>query len=293
MTVTLYQIAPSFYSQVVRLALAEKGVPWAERMINLGPVMENYEPWYMRLNPAGVVPTLDHDGKIVTESLAIIRYVDANFVGPKLTPSDFETRARMDAWLEQLSSFPVRELSYGLILMKPIGKLARHTFDLRRKTLRRHMRSSPELAQHYQARLDDIDAWQKISSDPNEVARLEGRLRALLDNIDNSLSHGQPWLMGNQFTLADIWLTEFFARLKQFWVDKTGTDQDRQLPDRIAAYYARLKARPSFKTADIWEGVRPVFMMRMIAPFLLPRLAAATAITAGVVYAAWWLVGLR
>jgi glutathione S-transferase len=290
MPVTLYQIAPSFYSQIARLTLTEKGVAWTERMVNIGPVMENYEPWFMRLNPKGVVPVLDHDGRIVVEALQIARYVDASFPGPALTPDDTETRARTDEWLERFARFPVRELSYGLILATPFGRVVGHSFDLRRKVLKRHIRTSPDLAPRYQARIDDIDAWQKISADPEAVVQLEQTLQDMLQDLDRDLAHGGPWLFGEQFTLADIWATVLIARLKQFWVGKPGGTFERTLPARVAAYYGRLRARPSFATADIWEGMRAAFMVRIVAPFLVPRLLGALAIVGAVATLPWLVV---
>ena len=94
--VILYHIPPSFYSQVARLALAEKGVKYTSRFV----AMDMYAPWYMRLNPAGTVPMIVHDGHPVPDSIAIARYVDANFAGPPLIPADEEARAGMERWIK-------------------------------------------------------------------------------------------------------------------------------------------------------------------------------------------------
>ena len=75
--VILYHIPPSFYSQVARLALAEKGVAYTSRFL----AMDMYQPWYMRLNPGGTVPTMVHDGKFVPDSFAIARYADGEGIG--------------------------------------------------------------------------------------------------------------------------------------------------------------------------------------------------------------------
>ncbi len=55
----LYHIPPSLYSQMARLALAGKAVPYKSHYIAGGPpTFESYKPWYIRLNPGGTVPTL-------------------------------------------------------------------------------------------------------------------------------------------------------------------------------------------------------------------------------------------
>ncbi|MGB1278187.1 MAG: glutathione S-transferase family protein, partial [Nannocystaceae bacterium] len=82
--VKLYHYPLSLCSQQVRLALAEKGVAYTSQVVDIGRACENYRPWYMRLNPKGVVPTLVHDGECFTGSARIVAYIDEHFPGPQL-----------------------------------------------------------------------------------------------------------------------------------------------------------------------------------------------------------------
>jgi len=70
----LYHWWSSTCSRRVRIGLAAKGLEWESVYVNLR-TMENLEPWYVKLNPNGVVPTLDHDGRIVIESNFILEYL--------------------------------------------------------------------------------------------------------------------------------------------------------------------------------------------------------------------------
>ena len=80
--VTLYHFPPSYFSQIARLVLAEKGVAWRSKFIAPGPpIFESYKPWYMRLNSGGTVPTLVHRSHCIPETIDIVRYVDAAFDG--------------------------------------------------------------------------------------------------------------------------------------------------------------------------------------------------------------------
>ena len=64
----LYTANNSICTQKVLLSLAEKGLPYETRIIDLF-TNEQYAPWYLAINPKGVVPALDHGGNIVIESI--------------------------------------------------------------------------------------------------------------------------------------------------------------------------------------------------------------------------------
>ena len=59
----------------VRLALAEKGIPYRSYEVNLG-AYENYASWFLKINPKSQVPVLEDNNKYIIDSAAIIRYLD-------------------------------------------------------------------------------------------------------------------------------------------------------------------------------------------------------------------------
>lgn len=288
--VTLYHLEPSFYSQIVRVVLAEKGIPWKSRTINIGPVLENYEPWYMRINPRGVVPTLDHNGTIVTDSFRIIHYIDEHFAEPSLHPEAPEERAKMEAWLKKLEDFPEREFSYSTEKKGLAGaflkRLMAFSYTRRRSILRKHKEKNPDLADRYEARLRDIDTWQHTVQDPQQVKDMRAQKENLLDELEQALQ-GKTWLFGERYTLADAVWTVFLSRLVTFSFD--GLFEDGKRPN-VATYYQRLKQRPSFQKADIWERMKPAFMFHMLAPFALPRLLGALTVLTALSYGLWFLL---
>jgi glutathione S-transferase len=64
------------------------------------PNNQHLTPEFVAINPKGLVPVLIHDGVVVTESSAIIDYVDQHFPNPPPRPSDPAERERMYRWLE-------------------------------------------------------------------------------------------------------------------------------------------------------------------------------------------------
>jgi maleylacetoacetate isomerase len=89
----LYSFFNSSTSYRVRIALALKGLPYDYAGINLRSG-EQGRAEYRELSPAGIVPTLVDDGVVLTQSLAIIDYLDRKYPGPRLLPDDPLQRAR-------------------------------------------------------------------------------------------------------------------------------------------------------------------------------------------------------
>ena len=52
----------------MRLVLEEEGVDYISRHLDIHGTMDQLEPWYLAVNPAGVVPTLLFRGNAVAES---------------------------------------------------------------------------------------------------------------------------------------------------------------------------------------------------------------------------------
>src|SRR6476646_4823637 len=97
MSFRLYNAPQSTCSQRVRFVFNAKKLPFDEVKLNLLEG-DQLNPKYLRLNPNGVVPTLDHDGAIVIDSTVIIEYLDE--IAPdreRFTPSDPVGRAHMRA----------------------------------------------------------------------------------------------------------------------------------------------------------------------------------------------------
>jgi maleylpyruvate isomerase len=91
----LYDAAISSAASRVRIALALKGLR-AERIpvAILGPEAGNRTPDYLHINPQGLVPALRTDrGGLITQSLAIVEYLDEIAPAAPLLPADPEARA--------------------------------------------------------------------------------------------------------------------------------------------------------------------------------------------------------
>ena len=109
---TLYHYWSSVCSQKVRMCLAEKGLAWQSHHVDIFR-FENYEPWYTALNPKAVVPTLDHDGRILIESNVILEYLEDSHPTPALLPKSPADRARVRA-IEEVMDTHFEAINWGL-----------------------------------------------------------------------------------------------------------------------------------------------------------------------------------
>ena len=83
----LYDYFRSSAAYRVRIALNLKGVDYESRPVDLRDDAQKSAD-YRALNPQGLVPTLEIDGHKLTQSLAIIVYLDQRFPDPALMPRD-------------------------------------------------------------------------------------------------------------------------------------------------------------------------------------------------------------
>src|SRR3954471_13972832 len=101
MALALYHNDMSSCAQKVRLVLAEKGLEWESRHLDLR-AGEHQKDWYIQLNPRAVVPTLLVRDIVVPESNVIDAYLAECFPDPPRKPTGAFGRARMRLWTKQL-----------------------------------------------------------------------------------------------------------------------------------------------------------------------------------------------
>lgn len=82
----LYHNDMSTCSQKVRFALAEKGLGYESRLLNLR-AGDQQRPEYVKLNPNAVVPTLVDGGPVLIEATVINEYLDDAYEPGSLKPA--------------------------------------------------------------------------------------------------------------------------------------------------------------------------------------------------------------
>lgn len=235
----LYNFAQSTCSQKVRICLAEKELPWVDRRL-VSKDRYHITPEYLRLNPHGVVPTMVHDGVPIIESSVIAQYLDDMFPERSLSPRDPQTLAAMRAWLAFVDQVPTPAVRYPSFqyggLIRKFQAMSPEEFDasIARRPLKSRFYRRMGQAGFPQEDIDDaLDDMRKT------VSRMESMLAA-----------GGPWLMGEQYTLADICVAPLIDRIEN--LGYSGLWQD--LP-RVTDWLHRIKARPAY-LSTFYAGAR-------------------------------------
>jgi glutathione S-transferase len=256
----LHHNALSLCSMKTRVCLAELGLEYRSHPVDLieTGAYENIRPHFLAVNPAGTVPVLVHEGHPVYESHEQIRYAAAHAPAdrPGLVPDDPQLREVMERWIDR-SSLTEDPLEHGdesagnavpgitlplfaamidrIAWWRILEGLLFH-FDKRRPVLFLALKSR---------------GLAKLDSLPPVMKALERSRRQLADHLDalekQLHESGGPWILGETFSLADVSWLAIFERLRQADAQAPFLGAGRR--PQCAAYWDRLRARPSYREA--------------------------------------------
>jgi len=257
----LYSNAFSHCSRKARLVLAELDLPYKHHHIDLVETgaYETISPAYLKVNPGGILPVLVHDGHPIYESDDILKYA-AQIAGPDaphLTPSDPEKLAEMNEWLHFCNITNDDPLAGQEARLGPcVPALTMPLFVTMMPNIGYH-KLIPGILFHYDKRRPFFFTAAKLLG-LKHIIRLKplhlivsgarDAARNHMATLNQALTQsGGDWILGDQFTLADITLASALLRLDEAgWLDyfaAAGT-----IP-AVMAYYERLKGRESWQRA--------------------------------------------
>ena len=229
MAFKLYNAPQSTCSQRVRFVLNAKHLPFDEVKLNLLDG-DQLKPDYLKLNPNGVVPTLDHDGAIVTDATVITEYLDEVVPENSFTPENPVTRARMRALMHFMDEMPaasVRVPTFNLAFLPKFQAMSREDFVA--------------MAMSKPLRKEFMLAMGQTGFPKAEMDAALARLRRSYERMDREIElSGGPWLLGKDMSLADVAAMPALVRMYDLnyadWQD---------LP-RVITWFDNVRAHPSF-----------------------------------------------
>ena len=189
MSFTLYNAPQSTCSQRVRFVLNAKQLPFDEKKLDL-LAGDQLEPGYLALNPNGVVPTLDHDGEIITDSSVIIEYLD------------------------EMPAAAVRVPTFNLAFLPRFAAMSEEEFLA--------------FADSKPLRKEFMLAMGRKGFPEQEMNAALERMRRTYERIDAEIAAtGGPWLMGKHITLADVAVMPALVRMADLNLDTMWQDMPR------------------------------------------------------------------
>ena len=232
--IELYHNDMSVCAQKVRLTLSEKKLAWTGHHMNLR-AGEQHKPEYLKLNPLGVVPTLVDNGRVLIESTVICEYLDDAYPEAPLRPADPYARGQMRLWMKKLDDW----------VHADIGTVS-SCIAFRYQYLQKF--PTPEAVEAHLANMPSKDKQDRQRA--NLLKGLESpyftdavrRLAHLFGQLNSALEGG-PWLVGNEYSLADIGYTPYFLRIEQLGLGEA------IFGERVRAWGKRLMDRPNYSEA--------------------------------------------
>lgn len=229
----LYHANHSTCSQKVRLCLAEKGLDYQSELVNLA-TKEHLTPEYLQLNPNGVVPTLVHDGAIITDSGVICEYLDEVFPNIGMLPTDPAERAVVRAWgryLDEVPTAAIRVPSFNMAFLPRFKALDEEAFQKQQADVR------PIRKQFY-------ERMGPKGFDDTEVDAAMEQFNSTLERMETRLSDTE-WVSGDTFGMADIIVLPLIDRMD----DLSFSEMWESYFPLVTDWFKRSRSRPSFSEA--------------------------------------------
>ena len=216
------------------MVLHEKSVAFEEVRIDLGK-KEQLNPDYLALNPNGVVPTLVDDGIPIIESSVICEYLDEKYPQNPLVPGDLVQRARMRAWMHY-----IEEVAVAAIRVPSFNRAFLYRFKGQdQEQFEKHEIGPRPVRKELFQRMGSPKGFSR-----KDVDKSLGELAETCRRMDEAMARKGPWLMGDQFTLADILVMPSIDRMADLGLSTVWDGKYRA----VSRWYERLQARPAFKT---------------------------------------------
>ena len=223
-------------SQKLRIFLNLKGIPWQSRHIDL-MANENMQPWFLGINPRGLVPVLVHDGAVHIESNDIIQHLEKKFPAPKLIPAGHENEVARLLKHEDDLHLDLRTLSFRFVFAPPGPPKPAAALD----SYIAHGTGTVQGAKDHEKHIQ-IEFWQRAAKEgfTDEHSRASAqKFRAEFDALDKTLAK-QPYLMGQDLSVLDIAWFIYEHRLSL-----AGYPFERLHP-HVHAWAEKFRARPEF-----------------------------------------------
>lgn len=238
MTFTLYHHGSSVCAAKVRFAMALKGLEFEGVYIDILKG-EQFDPDYLKLNPKGVVPTLVHDGTVITDSTVIVEYLDRLEPETSVHPTDPYGWAQARYWTKAVDED----------LHPACGAVTfvcshRHTVlkNLGEEGVKKFLASTPKIS--VTSNWKDLkDSYTRFGFEAPGATEKVKLYDSYLHKMEDALAE-RDWLLESGFSIADIAMAPYVNRLAM--MSMRGMWEGGRLPN-VTRWFAAIEAMPEFQ----------------------------------------------
>ena len=234
----LFHHPMSSCSQKTRIFLRLKGISWHSHPINLIK-KEQLTPYYMGINPRGLIPSLVHDGKVIIESNDILQYLEAEFPEPSLIPTDSLTQLSALLNEEDDLHLDIRTLTMRFVFPKFMVKRPERDIAVYENSGSGTVNGVQDTRRSSEARF-----WRNMNTHNGitdaQAARSFFRFKEVIDRYELALAE-HSHLAGEDLSVVDIAWYIYARRLLAAGYPVS------DLHPRFAAWFGRMHANPNFR----------------------------------------------
>jgi tetrachloro-p-hydroquinone reductive dehalogenase len=261
--ITAYTADISVCSQICRLAIHEHGLSCVHVDIDIEGEMVNYEPWFVRIQPKMTVPAMKYDDTVLGDSKDILYFLARKHPEQQLYPA--HRQAAIDNYIRAFYD------NFGTIAAFTFAHWVRKSpqvkaFIARGKNEKsiaklKKLGEDPEFKQLAQQKLTKKLRWDMVRwAESQDVDALDVRMGVMLRQMETDLADDRSFLLGEQYTLADVVGTAYCARIHF-------NKGEELFGPNVTAYWHRMKERPSFKDAYVCAEWEDSLMSKQVADF--------------------------
>ena len=195
----LLHFAGSACSQKLRIFLNLKEIDWISHHIDLTK-NEQFDSWYLGINPRGLVPTLVHNGNVHIESNDIMQYIESVNTDVVLFPNEHINEIIESLEYEDSLHIDLRTLTFRFIVPHKLGKK-----DLKLLDEKENFKGTiqGDLDRNKQKEIDFWKQHYKNGITDDQVIKSANNFIVALDKLEKKLSENK-YILNDNLSILDV-----------------------------------------------------------------------------------------
>jgi glutathione S-transferase/GST-like protein len=191
----LYHWEPNAESLALLICLKEMNLEFESRYVDMLE-LEHHAAEYLGISPKAIVPLLDSDGELMTDTGFALQYLAESHPEHGLAPTDASQLYDLQAWAAWLGGWvgiraDIQLLGWNYVMLRAVP-------EDRLESFRAAVAELPKEKQSGWAAV-----WSDAEADEDQLANAEERVRKLVQKLEAILANSS-WMIGDQYSISDM-----------------------------------------------------------------------------------------